>query len=54
VNETPAALQTFAKSKIVTARAAVALVANGDTIATGGFVGTGFPECIALASSATR
>ena len=51
-NETLAALRTFEKGKIVTARAAVALVSNGDTIATGGFVGIGFPECIAVALEA--
>jgi propionate CoA-transferase len=47
-----AALRTFEKGKVVTARAAVALVSNGDTIATGGFVGIGFPECIAVALEA--
>src|SRR5215831_3862122 len=51
-NETLAALRTFEKGKIVTARAAVALVTSGDTIATGGFVGIGFPECVALALEA--
>jgi propionate CoA-transferase len=48
-SETLAALRTFGKGKVVSARAAVALVSNGDTIATGGFVGIGFPECIAVA-----
>jgi propionate CoA-transferase len=51
-NETLAALRTFEKGKIVTARAAVALVRNGDTVATGGFVGIGFSECIAVALEA--
>jgi propionate CoA-transferase len=51
-NEMLAALRSFEKGKIVTARAAVALVASGDTIATGGFVGIGFPECIAVALEA--
>jgi propionate CoA-transferase len=37
------------KGKIVTAEEAVALVKDGDTIATGGFVGIGFPEEIAIA-----
>jgi propionate CoA-transferase len=43
------ALRTFEHGKIVTAREAVALVRSGDTIATGGFVGIGFPENIAVA-----
>jgi propionate CoA-transferase len=43
------ALRTFEKGKIVTAREAVQLVQDGDTIATGGFVGIGFPENIAVA-----
>jgi len=51
-SETLAALRTFEKGKIVTARAAVALVTSGDTIATGGFVGIGFPECVAVALEA--
>ncbi|HET7403757.1 MAG TPA: acyl CoA:acetate/3-ketoacid CoA transferase [Usitatibacter sp.] len=51
-NETLAALRTFEKGKVVTSRAAVALVKSGDTIATGGFVGIGFPECIAVALEA--
>ena len=37
------------KGKIVTAREAVRLVRDGDTIATSGFVGIGFPEAIAVA-----
>ena len=44
-----AALRTFEKGKIVSAREAVQLVQDGDTIATGGFVGIGFPENIAVA-----
>jgi len=43
------ALRTFEKGKIVSAREAVQLVQDGDTIATGGFVGIGFPENIAVA-----
>jgi propionate CoA-transferase len=35
--------------KIVTAREAVRLIRDGDTVATGGFVGIGFPENIAVA-----
>ncbi|GAB4468705.1 MAG: hypothetical protein OHK0044_10390 [Burkholderiaceae bacterium] len=46
------ALRTFEKGKIVTAREAVQLVQDGDTIATGGFVGIGFPENIAVALEA--
>ena len=37
------------KGKIVSAEEAVRIIRDGDTIATGGFVGTGFPEQIALA-----
>ena len=37
------------KGKVVGAEAAVRLIQNGDTIATGGFVGTGFAEEIAIA-----
>jgi propionate CoA-transferase len=43
------ALRTFEHGKIVSAREAVALVRNGDTVATGGFVGIGFAENIAVA-----
>ena len=35
--------------KIVTAREAVRLIQDGDTVATGGFVGIGFAENIAVA-----
>ncbi len=37
------------KEKVVTAEEAVRLIRSGDTIATGGFVGTGFPEGLAIA-----
>ena len=37
------------KCKIVSAAEAVQLVRDGDTVATGGFVGIGFPEAIAVA-----
>ncbi len=37
------------RNKIVSAHEAVRLIKNGDTIATGGFVGIGFAECIAVA-----
>jgi propionate CoA-transferase len=43
------ALRTFERGKVVTAREAVALIRDGDTVATGGFVGIGFPENIAVA-----
>ena len=44
-----AALHTFEHGKVVSAREAVALIRNGDTIATAGFVGIGFAENIAVA-----
>ena len=44
-----AALRTFEHGKVVSAREAVALIRSGDTIATSGFVGIGFPENIAVA-----
>jgi propionate CoA-transferase len=37
------------KGKVVSAEEAVQLIRDGDTVATGGFVGTGFPEEIAVA-----
>lgn len=40
------------KSKLVTAQEASELVVAGDTIATGGFVGSGFPETLAVALEA--
>ncbi|HTN48404.1 MAG TPA: acyl CoA:acetate/3-ketoacid CoA transferase [Burkholderiaceae bacterium] len=42
-------LKNFEKGKIVTAREAVQLIQDGDTLATTGFVGIGFPENIAVA-----
>lgn len=42
-------LPHFEKGKIVTAAEAVMLIRDGDTVATGGFVGIGFAEEIALA-----
>src|SRR4030095_1367407 len=42
-------LRSVEKGKIVTAREAVQLVHDGDTIATSGFVGIGFPENVAVA-----
>jgi propionate CoA-transferase len=40
------------RSKIVTAQEAVRLIRDGDTVATGGFIGTGFAEEIATALEA--
>ena len=37
------------RNKIVSAVEAVRLIHDGDTVATGGFVGIGFPEKIAVA-----
>jgi propionate CoA-transferase len=47
-----AALRSFEKGKIVSAREAVQLIQDGDTVATGGFVGIGFPENLAVALEA--
>ena len=41
-------LRSSEKGKIVTAAEAVRLIRDGDTVATGGFVGIGFAEEIAL------
>ncbi len=41
--------QKTKKGKIVNAEEAIGLIRNGDTVATGGFVGIGFPEEIAVA-----
>jgi propionate CoA-transferase len=43
------ALRAMDRGKVVTARAAVQLIHDGDTIATSGFVGIGFAENIAVA-----
>lgn len=37
------------RNKLVTAEEAVTFIRDGDTVATGGFVGTGFPEQLAVA-----
>jgi propionate CoA-transferase len=42
-------LRTAHSGKVVTARDAVRLIGDGDTVATGGFIGTGFAEGIAVA-----
>src|SRR3954467_10559914 len=42
-------LRSPGKGKVVSATAAVRLIRNGDTVATGGFVGIGFPEGVAVA-----
>ena len=39
----------MSRNKVITADAAAGLVLAGDTVATGGFVGIGFPEQLALA-----
>jgi propionate CoA-transferase len=44
-----ASLQTIERGKIVTATEAVRLIRDGDTVATAGFVGIGFPEALAVA-----
>ncbi|KAB2916401.1 MAG: acyl CoA:acetate/3-ketoacid CoA transferase [Hyphomicrobiaceae bacterium] len=44
-----ASLQTVERGKIVSAAEAVRLIRDGDTVATGGFVGIGFAEGIAVA-----
>ena len=47
-----AALRSFEHGKIVTAREAVQLVRDGDTVGTSGFVGIGFAENLAVAPEA--
>ena len=49
---TPESLRNAGSGKIVSARDAVNLIRDGDTIATGGFVGIGFAENIAVALEA--
>jgi propionate CoA-transferase len=44
-----ASLRAADTGKVVSARDAVRLIRDGDTVATGGFVGIGFPENIAIA-----
>jgi propionate CoA-transferase len=45
----PSFLASVDKKKIVSAATAVQLIRDGDTLATGGFVGTGFAEELAIA-----
>ena len=45
-------LRTPDKGKVVSAAEAVRLIRDGDTVATGGFVGIGFAEEIAVALEA--
>jgi len=43
-------LRSFAqRNKVVSAQEAVQLIRDGDTVATGGFVGVTFPERLAIA-----
>jgi propionate CoA-transferase len=42
-------LRTAHSGKVVPARDAVRLIGDGDTVATGGFIGTGFAEGVAIA-----
>ena len=50
--QTSESLRTVGSSKVVSARDAVNLIHDGDTVATGGFVGIGFAENIAVALEA--
>ncbi len=44
----PSAKDSPKAGKVMTARQAVSMIKDGDTVATGGFVGTGFPEQLAV------
>src|SRR5262249_62436451 len=48
-SEVAPVVQAREKGKVVSAREAVRLIQSGDTVATGGFVGIGFAEEIAIA-----
>ncbi len=48
-HERMSALRTADRGKVVSAAEAVALLGDGDMLATGGFVGIGFPENLAVA-----
>src|SRR5215470_2358413 len=52
IAQSTSALQLRERGKIITAEEAVRLIRDGDTIATGGFVGIGFAEEIAVALEA--
>ena len=43
------ATQNPQKNKVVSAKEAIRVIRDGDTVATGGFVGIGFPEQVAIA-----
>ncbi len=45
----PVTERKVGRNKVVSARAAVELIRAGDTLATGGFVGVGFAEEVAIA-----
>ena len=45
----PPGLRSGGRGKVVSAAEAVQLIRDGDTVATGGFVGIGFAEEIAIA-----
>jgi acyl CoA:acetate/3-ketoacid CoA transferase len=49
MRDRPASLQIARDSKIVCAAEAVRLIQNGDTVVTGGFIGIGFAENLAVA-----
>ena len=49
LRDSVAQLSTGDRSKLVPAADAVSLIRPGDTVATGGFVGIGFPEAVAVA-----
>lgn len=52
IEKTSESLRSVGSSKVVSARDAVNLIRDGDTLATGGFVGIGFAENIAVALEA--
>ncbi|WP_454862651.1 acyl CoA:acetate/3-ketoacid CoA transferase [Paraburkholderia fungorum] len=52
LHDSVAQLSSGDRSKLVAAADAVRLIRPGDTVATGGFVGIGFPEAVAIALEA--